>query len=224
MPSTLVTPSWSGAEVAGRLSLVTAPDSDPVSVAEAKRQVRRELSFTDDDKYLKGLIAAARDTVESDTGRQLLTATYQLRLDTWPCEAIDLPKPPLVSVSSITYLDTAGATQTLATSVYVVSAPTGPTADRGRIALAYGQAWPTLRGQMNAITVAFTAGYGDATAVPPALKAAMLLLIGHWYQHRESVVTGMSSKEIELAYTALVKRFRTYPIRMGYGGWRGTTR
>jgi uncharacterized phiE125 gp8 family phage protein len=75
----------------------------------------------------------------------------------------------------------------------------------GRVALAYNKSWPTLSLRpTNAVVVQFTAGYGDAADdVPQRVKQAMLLLIGHWYEHREAVLTGSISKEIEFTNSLL---------------------
>ena len=188
-----------------RLSLVTAAAVEPLTLAQAKQQVRRT-QVDDDDAYLRQtLIPAVRERAEQATQRQLITATWDLKLDRWPCAAdlplaergdfadgyIRVPLPPLQSVTSITYVDATGATQTWATDQYVVDKPAGPRAPRGRILLAYGASWPTARDQANAITVRFVAGYGDTDAsVPPRLKMGMLLDLGTLFEHREDFVVG----------------------------------
>lgn len=167
------------------------PIAEPLTLAEAKRQVRR-VEVNDDDAYLEHtLIPAVRERFEQATRRQGITATWDLRLDHgFPCEIV-LPLPPLQSVVSITYVDTAGVTQTLATSQYQVDVPRGPRAARGRIRPAHGVIWPVTRCQMNAVTVRFVAGYGNAdTAIPPRLKMAMLLDLGTLYENREDQVVG----------------------------------
>ncbi len=176
------------------LSLVTAPTTEPITLDEAKQQVRRDFVL-DDDVYISGvLIPAARSRGELSTGRQFLTATWDLKLSQFPScsyEPIEIPKSPLLAVTSITYVDTDGATQTWTSSKYVVDAPQGPNPKRGRVFLAYGETWPQARCQPNAVTVRFTAGYGaEGEFVPPRLKMAMLLDIGTLFEHREDVVVG----------------------------------
>ena len=82
------------------LVLDTGPVSEPISLAEAKRQLRREADFTDDDVYIESLIKAARDVAETLSLHAMLTQTWKLYLDEWPDgDAIELPKPPLQSVT-----------------------------------------------------------------------------------------------------------------------------
>lgn len=105
----------------------------------------------------------------------------------WPDKAsIRVPKPPLVSVSSITYVDASGVTQTLATSQYLVD-----TAQQlGRITPSYGNIWPIIRQQLGAVAVTFVAGYGaDGTAstFPAAIKLAMYTHIAGAYYAREGI-------------------------------------
>jgi len=167
-----------------RLSLVTAPTTEPVTLDEAKAHLR--VDGTAEDALITALIQAAREHVESQTGRALITQTWDGTLDSFPARgAIVLPKPPLVSVTSVKHIDAAGAEQTMNPSDYSVEKPAGPHAQEGRILLGYGKSWPSTRCQSNAVTIRFEAGYGAADKVPAALKAAMLLAIGDLYQNRE---------------------------------------
>ncbi len=162
-----------------------APSEEPVSLDEAKAQCNIESDFVEDDTLLEALIAAARESCEARTGRQLAQATFALRLSGFPCEdIIELPKAPLVSVSSIAYVDGDGETQTLSTDVYEVDPYTTP----GRVVLKYGQVWPTTRDQRNAVTITFVAGYAE---VPRLLKQGMLMRIAHWNENREETIAGM---------------------------------
>lgn len=171
------------------LALVERPAKTPVSLEDAKHHCRVE--HGDDDQLLEAIIEAATDRVQVASGRQLITATYDYYLDRWPsCGFIEVPSPPLRSVSAITYVDTAGVTQTWASSNYLATPPAGsqptPTQPAGRITLAYGAIWPTVLDQANAIKVRFVAGYGDeADKVPAAIRHALKLLIGTWYENRE---------------------------------------
>src|SRR6185369_1494353 len=180
------------------LSQTVAPTAEPVSRAEAKAHVRQD--STADDDQLDGLIKAARHYCERWTGRAFVTSTWALTLDCLPCggDALRLPKSPAIAVSSITYTDTAGATQTLSSTLYQVDVTTEP----ARIIPAYGQVWPTTRSQLGAVTVTFTAGYGAASAVPQPIKQAMLLLIGSWYENREAVIKGTIVAELPMAVEA----------------------
>lgn len=168
------------------LTLVTAPAAEPIDLAEAKLHLR--VDHTDDDTLIDGLIVAARQYAEMVTRRALVTQTWDWKMDAYPASPFLVPLPPLQSVTSITYTDTNGSAQSWATTEYDVDAPAGDFADFGRIALGYGVSYPSTRGELNAVTIRFVAGYGLAAAVPQQIKQAMYLLIGHLYENRETVI------------------------------------
>lgn len=192
----------------GHLDLDTAPTVDPISTVEAKSHLRVDVS--DDDALIDGYAAAAREHAEAYTRRALLTQTWDLVLDRFPTDdVILLPKPPLQSVSAIGYIDVNGVSQTWNSSLYDVDAPSGERAVRGRISPAFGEVWPTARSQLNAVTITFVAGYGNAaTDVPKAIIQAMLLLLGHWYDHREAVAHAQTVVEVPVGVNALLWPYR----------------
>lgn len=159
------------------------------------------------DPEMNNLIKSARQDAENYVDRALITQTWDLKAESFDellvGSYILVPKPPLVSVTSITYVDTVGTSQTWASGNYTVDAPAGPQAMHGRIARAYGISFPATRSVINAVTVRFVAGYGAASAVPQPLKQAMLLLIGHMYENRESVVVaGRGELVVEIPQSA----------------------
>ncbi len=190
------------------LSLVTAPASEPLTLAQAKLHCK---AGDDDDELIDTLITAARELVESHTHRCLITQTWDDKRDAFPNYghwrtdwrpehddrgAIWLPGPPLQTVTSVTYLDPGGVTQTWSPSFYLVDAPQGPKARQGRLEPVFAQFYPVTRRQANAVTVRFVAGYGAAAAVPAGLKAAMKLLIGNWWLNREAGAIVRGSADI----------------------------
>ncbi len=138
-----------------RLALVTAPRALPVSLTEVKLQRRIESSDTAEDNLLTALMRAAVDYAEKATRRQLVLATYDAKYDAFPCLGYSLPPAPLRKVASISYLDAAGASQTLSSSVYQALLDEEP----GAVRLAYSQTWPSIRDIENAVTVRFRAGH-----------------------------------------------------------------
>lgn len=160
----------------------TPPDAEPVSLNEAKAHAR---VYTDlDDAELTAFIAASRQMTEKATRRQLVTATWELVLGGFPPARFELPRPPFQAVSAITYYDLDNAEQTLSSDVYT----TVPGSVFGLVELKYGQSWPSTYDRPDAVTVTFTAGYGNAAAVPPLLKQSILMRVAHWYTHKESTI------------------------------------
>lgn len=195
------------------LELVTPPVVEPISLSEAKLHLR--VDVPDDDAYITSLIVAARQQAESITRRAFVTQTYKLTMDAFPCGPIYLPRPPLQSVSSITYVDTAGVTQTWSASDYQVEATGGPFAPPGRVAPAYGQSYPATRAVFGAVTITFVAGYGSqASDVPQAIRQAILLVLGHWYEHRELAVVGTSVVELPRSAEWLLSPYRVLDERV----------
>ena len=187
----------------------TAPtlQQEPVTVAEARKQCRIADSITYHDEELAALIQSAREMVENDTGIVCYTGSHTYQMTEWPDgDLFELPDTrPVTSITSITYLDTDGTSQTLATTVYQLQ--TG--AVKQFVRLKYGQSWPALRGDIHGITVTFVAGYATVLAVPPMVKLAVLLKLHcEWLLKNELDATTQ-----EEGYARVVNRLsrRTYP-------------
>lgn len=186
------------------LKLVTPPAERPVSLAEARLHLR--VDHTDEDDLIAGLLDAAVDHLDGASGilgRALVTQAWDLVLDALPCDAIQLPLAPLVSVSSVQYYDTAGALQTLSPSLYYVDAISQP----GWVTRLSTATWPDTMDGANAVIVRFVAGYGAAAAVPGAIKAAIKLLVGHLYRNREAT-TAEALTATPMAVDALLAPYR----------------
>lgn len=184
----------------------TEPTVEPVTWEDMEFH-SRDLN-PEERAYVEGLIKSARRHCEMFCRRRFINSTWNYYLSAFPSDWIALPYPPLVSVSSITYLDTAGVSQTLATSVYQVDAKREP----GRVGLAYGQSWPGIRTTtFNPITIVYVAGYGAAaTSVPDGIKHAIKLLAAHWYEHREPIITGTISADLALSVESLLWEYRLW--------------
>lgn len=165
------------------LNLVTAPAETPISVADVKAHLR--ISHTAEDGVLAALVAAAVALVDGPTGylrRALVSQTWRAIFDGSPrSDIVKLPIPPLVSVDTVEYYDANNALQTLATSNYDVVLPHGAA---GYVELSATGLWPGTANRPDALQIEFTAGYGDADAVPGAIKQALLLIVGSLYARR----------------------------------------
>jgi uncharacterized phiE125 gp8 family phage protein len=187
------------------LKLVTAPVMLPVSLDEAKLQARVDADLTADDALIRVQIGAATAHIERETGRQLVTATWDFWCREWPDpRVIPLPLPPLQSVTSIQYYDASNVNQTLPTSSYRAQPTT-----RGEGSLYFDNAasLPALYDREDAIRIRFVAGYGFAEDVPDDLRVAVSLLAADWYKHREATTPG-AAKEIPIGVERIIEKNR----------------
>lgn len=190
-----------------QLRLVTAPATEPLTLAQARTQVRVESTDTAHSDDLTALIVEARQYIERYLGRQLITATWDLMLDCFPAteKEIHVPLPPLQSVTSLKYYDTDGVLQTWSASNYIVSTDGSET---GRICLAPGVNWPAAQLRAEAVQIRFVAGYGAASAVPAPLVRACKLLVGHWFLYREEALGGTIISSIPTGVERILTMFQ----------------
>jgi uncharacterized phiE125 gp8 family phage protein len=175
--------------------LVTAPSVEPLTLTEAKLYLRVDQST--EDNLISGMVVAARQWVETYTRRALVTQTWDFRYEAFmdTRQPLILPKAPLQSVTSITYLDEDGVSQTLASSNYSVRTLSGATAGRGYIELNDDVSLPSLYTDALApVTVRAVCGYGAAAAVPDGVKMAIYLMLGDLYEQRQETMMSVSSK------------------------------
>lgn len=181
------------------------PTQIALSLSQIRQHLRLDADFVEEDTLLLLYAQAAQDYVERFTRRQLLTATFVLAVDGFPmCGVLGLPRPPLQSITSVEYLDSAGGLQTLDPSVYGVDTLSEP----GRLYVRQGQSWPATLAEIHAVTITYVAGWATYAQVPATLQMALLLLIGHCYEHREATVE-KSLTEIPLGITALLWQQRS---------------
>jgi len=184
------------------LKIVTEPTKEPLSISDVKEHLN--ITSTDDDAYLRSLITVARVQVEKITNRAMLTQTWDLWLDSFPSK-FTLPYAPLQSVTSITYTDTNGDSQTVTSSVYTADTNEEP----AEVFLAYQQTWPSTRDIPNAVKIRFIAGYTSASLIPMPLKHAIYLMIGHMYENREATIAG-GLAELPLGVDQLLGSYRIW--------------
>jgi len=185
-------------------NITTQPTQEPVTLTAATAYSRYDDS--DQDDTFAVLIRAAREYAEAFQHRVFITQTWTLTLSAW-ADPIILPNPPLQSVTTVKYLDVDGVQQTVASSVYTVSTVHEP----GRITLAYGQIWPTLRGVVDQIEIEYIAGYGAGPDnVPRATRMGIKQLVAHWFCNRTPVVTGATAAAVPLSVDAMLSLERLY--------------
>lgn len=190
--------------MAWSLSISVEPSAEPISLAEAKDHLR--ITDSNEDSLIAVYITAARLYAEAYTKRQLVTATWLLKLDRFPTHEIRVPLPPLSSVTSVAYVDENGSPQTWGSSLYQTDLKSEP----GRIKPIEGGTFPSTQSDTYAtVTVTFVAGYGDDDAVPQRFKHAIKLMVSHWFEFREPVIDGRAMK-VPMSVDALLNQDRMW--------------
>lgn len=201
------------------LRLITPPASEPVTLDEAKNHLR--IDITDDDALITTLIVAARRMAEAYTKRSFINTVWEAGLDYFPVAGgyfdrtirqmgpsplwylkqagiFRLPRPPIISISSVVYYDTTYQVQTLDPSKYRLV--------DDKLSPAPGTVWPVAPMMDAAVKVTYSAGYGaDASSVPDSIKAAIKLMVGHWYEHREAASEVPNLAELPIGIESLLR-------------------
>ncbi|KQZ81879.1 hypothetical protein ASD64_08965 [Mesorhizobium sp. Root157] len=197
-----------------------APATTPVSLVEAKAHLR--VDHEDDDTLIEGFIAAATDHLDGWTGilgRCLVEQEWRQDFDAF-ARGLCLPLGSVISVTTVTWRNTAGQVSTVEGIWYSLQIDAG-----GRYFVRFRDdyAFPGDLYERGAVSVAYKAGYatvpevpanGDDPAipakstVPAALKVAILLLVGNWYANRETMVVGATVESLPFAVDALIAPFR----------------
>jgi uncharacterized phiE125 gp8 family phage protein len=165
------------------LIIITPPATEPVSLAEARSHFK--VDSTDDDTLISALISTARSQAEHRTGRAFITQTLELVLDSFPAD-IELPMPPAIGITSVSYYDSNGTLQTLDASEYSLDRDSEP----GWLVPAYGASWPATYGMPNAVRIRYTAGYGAASDVPEPIKTWIKMAASTMYNQRDGIIDG----------------------------------
>jgi uncharacterized phiE125 gp8 family phage protein len=182
------------------LRLITGPSIEPVTLAEVKRDARIDGTELDSDVELA--ITTARLDAEAQTGRVLITQTWELVLDKFPENEIQIGMLPVQSIESVKYYDGNGTLTTIDPVYYSLDADTLP----GWVLPAYSYDWPTTQDIANAVLIRVVAGYGaGATDVPAPIR--------QWIRYRAAssptLLTGLpESKHMD----ALIDQYRLHWI------------
>lgn len=161
------------------IELIVPPASEPVSLAEAKRFLR--VDHGEEDSLILNLIAAARGHVESFTGRKCVTRRVIERRDSWalkPDGYGDLAYTPLVSVHAVMVFDSSAASHSIALENMEFDK------QEGRFRFIPGPA-PQVGALFNGVSIEYSAGFGDASAVPEDLRHAILVETAKLYEQRD---------------------------------------
>jgi len=185
-----------------KIVLVTAPALEPVSLDDIKSHLRVDID--DDDELIMSYMLTARSQCEKIAGSFFVDQTYKIFEDGFPGSNVwALPRhmSPLESVTHIKYYDENDQASTFAATNYVVDSYSSPC----RIILKSTAAWPgdVLR-VANGVELQVVVGFGDPPDVPDHYKQAIKLLVGHYYENRETVIVGSQVNELPMGVKDLL--------------------
>lgn len=183
--------------------LVCVTPAQPIVALEVAKD-HLDVDGDHDDAMIERLVLAAQATIEGPRGIGVAAgaSTWRASLDAWPLDGvIRIPLRPVTSIVSISYVDTAGATQTLlaAAEPWIADLDRTPAI----VVPPYAQTWPVARCQPGAIKVTFTAG--DVSKFPDLAQAALLML-SDWYDNRGSL-TDVGQRELPQSCRWLLDRY-----------------
>jgi len=185
---------------------LSQPDGLAISIDEAKKRLR--VDHDDDDDDIEALIRAATARVEQRTGRFLLPVDLEFKMACW--QEICIPVAPIRSVDGVEYFDGTGA------AVDLADADWWSDSDGRNLRVGFRSA-PALSADRWPIRFRFSAGYDDPEDLgdDPMLHAdpmdgqAILMLVGHWYQQRETAAP-VDMRPVPAGFEQLVAERRIY--------------
>jgi len=199
-------------------------DTDYISLAETKTHLR--VTSSADDAYITGLISMALDACETYVGYSIRKAAMKYAFSgfTGPMVSVDTLNPygliegnilrlytRVLSVQAIKYVDTNNSVQTATNwidapvkfgqfgrSIVFESTPTNLTDDTVRMIVELTEGFE----------LASASGVNESAKFPASIKHAALLLIGQYYDNRQSIVIGATQNKMDYNHEYLLDRYR----------------
>lgn len=185
------------------LTQTVAPTAEPITASDVKDAMR--VTLTDEDSLIADWVVAARMAFEFASETQVMSATWKVKLRKWH-HWFPVPRPPLVSVTSITYYDDNDTQQTVSSSDYLVDTDKYP----GEILFKQSFTKPKLSvDRLSPIEVVYTSGYSSSDNVPQDIKTAIALLAGTYFKYRESGTLN-TINELPEGFLAIAARYRPW--------------
>jgi len=225
------------------LTTVTGYTTDPISTNDVKLALRIPTGDATHDTLIGACKDAAIRTCMEYLQRTFTTETLQLGVDASPYNnsrdwdnnsygalpmseglttgpymsisnrEIYLPRPPLVSVSSIKTYDDSDTATTVSASTYYVDTQS----PIGRVVLRTGSTWDNLLRVANAIEVTYVAGYGaNATDVPAPIQRAMIIMATNYFENPEPVLKQESTNVVSGLLQSLLRPYQVSRFGIGF--------
>lgn len=182
-----------------RLTFPSAENS-LIKLEDVKKHLR--ILHDTEDALIQGYLDTAVFHYEDFTGRIVNVSTFKCTLDRFPKvgKTIELMRYPVKEIKEIKYADAAGEDKTFALASCRID-----DSEPLRLAPALNKSWPVTAPVLGAVTITFDCGYEDATKLRPSARQAILMMAGHFYNNRESVVVGRVTNEVPQSARVLME-------------------
>lgn len=168
-----------------------------VTLAQAKKHLRIEELFTDEDELIQAYIDAAIENCENFTGGSIINKTMVMTIDGFDSPLI-FEAFPLREVTTVEYLDKdTNAVVVLAAEKYRLT-----TQNAKCFSLRFLHDLPEIAENIEAVTVTVDLGY---ETIPKPIIQAIKLQIADMYERRED-----RSESITTASAALLRPYKKY--------------
>lgn len=178
-----------------QLQRIAGPEVEPLSLEQARMQLKLDPDLTDENDLITDHIKGAREQCEDFCQRTFCESTWRYSLDAFPFEsyygnqeAIVLPMGPVIEIVSFGYVDQQGLPQALDPLMYRL-ATSGP---REMVFPApWNTSWPFAR--CGSVAIEYRAGYPGAGSppgaenVPARVRQTMRSIITRWFEKRDQV-------------------------------------
>lgn len=181
----------------------------PTELILTLQETKDHLRVTDpaEDSKIEEIIALVEKMIEKHIRRSLLTQTRILTLGEFPDGIIILPGSPVQGITKIDYVDPNGVVQTWSNTEYTLFDNVAP----AFVERKFGKLYPAIRKETDAVLVTYVAGYGLRENIPREIRSAALLLVGHFFEHRESIQVGSATvMEMPIAHKTLLSQFKIF--------------
>jgi uncharacterized phiE125 gp8 family phage protein len=205
--------------IAGEPELVTPAAALPLSLTELRAQCRlTDDDGTDEDALLMGYLRAGIAWCEGETKLSLISQVWSQTFSGFPpptwyghlyrSSPMILGRRPVQSIELIEYLDASGSLQTVDSAVYRISGR-GSSTIEASLRAAANQAWPSVYTDVEAVTVTYTAGFGDThNDVPEDIRHALMMLVSYWFNQREASLIDPVIVDVPFGTRVLLERWR----------------
>lgn len=185
------------------LVLLSGPSAEPLSLDEVKAHLR--VDGAAEDALLQSLVLTSRLHIEAALGLALMTQSWRLVLDAWPSDSVvKLPIAPVQSISEMRVKAADGVPSVVDATTYALDTSGRP----ARVAPKNG-VWPVPGRKLAGIEIDLVAGFGPtANDVPEPVRQALLLLVAHWYEHRDPIEIGTPATAVPHAVSRLLNPYR----------------